>query len=321
MGYLELNLNKVKRAIIIRLMKLFERVPPRNDYHLSQIFKQKIFTDASQRERQEIMLKMSQHKYLSEYKKYQFDHFFGMDLFPLLYRKEVLDLGCFVGGRAVAWAERYQLDKLYGIDIEDNYIEAANIFAKKMKVKAEFVCAKAEKLPFEDEVFDAILSYDVFEHVQDVKQTLLECRRVLKRKGKIFLVFPSYFHPTGHHLSLVSTTPFIHYFFSGKDIVDAYNEIIDERGDEAIWYKREKSDLEAWERLGMINGMTRRKFRSLIKETNWNLYHEHKPALFEGWSKEHSAWNIIRFMINPFTQIPWFDELLPARIVFILEKP
>lgn len=106
-----------------------------------------------------------------------------------------MDLGCFTGGKTVAWFERYKLQKITGIDIKNVYIDAAVQFADKHTVNADFKVSFGESLPFEDDTFDAILSFDVFEHVQNVQRTLHECYRVLKTGGRLFIVFPSYYHP------------------------------------------------------------------------------------------------------------------------------
>ncbi len=311
----------MKRAIIKRAMKWFGRVPRSDDMLLSEIFRHKSFTEASNQERERIMQKSSEFKFLCEYQ-HPFDSYFGFDLAPLLRGKVVLDLGCFTGGKSVAYAERYRLDKIYGIDIRDVYIEAAQRFAKTKGIKAEFVCATGENLPFEDEKFDAICSHDVFEHVRDVEQVLSQCNRVLKRKGKLYVVFPSYFGPIEHHLSLVTATPFIHYFFSGRDLIDVYNEIVNERESEAsYWYKRSNPSLEMWERCNIINGMTKRKFRQLIKHGNWGIYYERNSPPLRDVSRKHPHWRLIRYMIYPFAQLPILEEFLCGRIVYILEKP
>ena len=79
--------------------------------------------------------------------------------------------------------ERYNLKCLIGIDVQKEYVDAATQFAALKNVNAEFKVAKGEKLPFDDGTFSAILTFDVFEHVQDVAKTLEECHRVLEPKG------------------------------------------------------------------------------------------------------------------------------------------
>ena len=103
-------MNKTKRAIIKRAMKWFERVPRSDDVFLNEIFRHKSFTQASEQERKRIMFKSSEFRYLGEFQ-HPFDLLFGLDLSPLLKGQVALDLGCFTGGKAVAWANRYRLDK------------------------------------------------------------------------------------------------------------------------------------------------------------------------------------------------------------------
>lgn len=306
------------------LMKIFERYPTspeRSVGALNQVFRHSVFLDGSELDRKRIMLESSQHKYDSEIQ-YPWDRYFGMDLLPLLEGKVALDLGCFTGGRTVAWAQRYELAKVYGIDIEEVYTEAATRFGEIKGVHGEFRLSMGESLPFEDQMFDAVLSFDVFEHVTDVEKTLNECYRVLKKQGRLFVVFPSYFHPLGNHLSLVTMTPFIHYFFKGDTLIRAYNGIIEERGDTAYWYKRDNPCLENWERCNTINGTTAAKFRFLIKAGKWKIVHRGRlPILAVGITTSKKP--ILRFLgslMAPIAAIPVLEEFLACRIVYILEK-
>lgn len=147
----------MKKAIIKRTMKLFEREQSSDSRSLNEIFRHDSFINASKQKRERIMFESSEFRYLYEYQ-HPFDLFFGLDLVPLLKGKVALDLGCFTGGRSVAWAERYKLDKIYGIDISDVYIEAAQQFAKTKGVNAEFICARGESLPFKSKAFNGVCS-------------------------------------------------------------------------------------------------------------------------------------------------------------------
>lgn len=314
------NESELKLDIIKKSMKLFERVPSCNDLSLNEIFNHKNFIEASEEERKIIMQKSAEFRYINELE-IPFESYFGFNLISLLNGKVVLDLGCFTGGRAVAWYERYGLKKIYGIDTKDNFIEAASLFAKSKGVNAEFICAKGEDIPFEDNKFDAIITYDVFEHVQNLTKVMSECNRILKKNGKLFIVFPSYFGPTEHHLSMVTITPFIHYFLNGNDLVDSYNQIIDERGEEEnYWYRRKNRDLETWERCNTINGTTKKSFRKLFENSNWRIYYEKNSPLFRGMSKKYPLLKIVYYLIYPLAQIPILEEVLCGRIIYILEK-
>lgn len=314
-------MNDIKRFIIKRLMKLVENELSSDDYPILKLVSGGTATHFSQQEREAIMLESSERTYLDEIQ-HPWDLYFGLDIAHFLKGQVVLDLGCASGGRSIAWYERYKLNKIYGIDILNVYIKAAQNYAGKKRANAEFVCSKGESLPFKDEVFDAILTFDVLEHVQDIKQVLIECNRVLRKGGRLFVVFPSFLHPYEHHLSPVTLTPFIHYFFSGKDLIEVYNEIVDERGPERNWwYKRQRPRLEAWERSNLINGTTKAKFRRLISRTNWNIYYESNKPFMKTLSERYPALNVFRYMIAPFARLRGFDEILSERIVYILEKP
>ena len=164
---------------------------------------------------------------------YPWDNYFGMSLTPWLKGKCTLDLGCFTGGRGDAWAERYGLAHLMGLDVAEPFIAEAREFAASRNVPAEFRIAKAQLLPFENASVDAIFSFDVFEHVQDVPRALAECHRILRPGGQLFVVFPSYYQPVEHHLSMVTRCPGLQYLFTGRTLLKAYCEILNERGSSA----------------------------------------------------------------------------------------
>ena len=306
------------------LMKLREQIPTSPDINvgeLQEIFRHDIFMKASEQIKKEIMLKSSNTKYESELE-YPWDNYFGIDLSPYLNNKTILDLGCFNGGRGVAWFERYKLVKLFGIDVEQVFIDAATQFASIKGINCKYMVAKGEKLPFEDETFDAVLSFDVFEHVKDLQKTLNECWRVLKPNSKLFVVFPSYFHPIEHHLSLVTRTPMLHYFFSSETLISAYNEIIEERGNEAYWYNRFSKRPELWERCNTINGTTLKKFRNTIENKDWKIIlHSRLPIGRIGRNVSKIKWLLgVSCVLSPFTYIPGIQEIALHRITFVLEK-
>jgi SAM-dependent methyltransferase len=305
-------------------MKLWEVHPISPDKEiggLQEVFQHPKFLDASESEKKEIMFRSACFKYENELN-YPWDNYFGLDLAPLLNNKVVLDLGCFNGGRSTAWHERYDLDCLSGIDVDQIYIDAATQFANIKKINANFKLAKGEKLPFENAKFDAILSFDVFEHVQNIEDTLDECLRVLKPGGKLFVVFPSWYHPIEHHLSLVTKTPFFHYFFRSRTLIKAYFDIIEERGENAYWYKRNAQSPKSWERGNTVNGTTLSGFKKLLSSDKWKiLLHSKKPIGSVGRSiTKKKSFVILSRLLSPLTLIPGIREIFLHRITFILEK-
>lgn len=289
---------------------------------LQEVFRHERFLGAQPGQRAAMMLESSRSKYQSELE-YPWDAYFGIDLRPMLAGKEALDLGCFSGGRGVAWCERYGLGRLTGVDVDPNFIDAASQFARIRGAAAEFRLARGEELPFGDRTFDAILSYDVLEHVRSVADTLRECHRVLRPGGRCYLVFPGYFQPVEHHLSLATRFPAIQCLFSGGTLVAAYCAILDERGEDARWYRRGSAALESWERSNTLNGITLSKFRRILRDADWRVVlHSRKPigSIGRNITKIRGA----RFVGNafrPFTYVPGLQEFFLHRITYILEKP
>lgn len=197
-----------------------------------------------------------------------FEH---LDPEPLLRDKAILDIGCYIGGKTVRWAERYHAASAHGIDIDQRFIDVANAFAAEKGINAKFSVGFAENLEFADASFDAILTENTFEHVRDVDQVLSECRRVLKPGGLLFVIFPSFYGHKSHHLDLVTRTPFIHWLFSFRDILAAYHSIIDTRGPAAAWYRRNEREPLPYERGNSINGMSAGRFRDLIDKAGWSI--------------------------------------------------
>ncbi len=307
--------------LIMKKWQTFPTLSPEEVGDLQEVFQHPLFLEGSEKERREIMLRSSQSKYKGEFD-YPWDRYFGIDLSDMLKDKVALDLGCFTGGRTAAWFERYNLKAVCGVDVTETFIEAARQFAAVKKIPSEFRVATGEALPFDNESFDAILSFDVFEHVQDVQQALEECYRVLKPGGKLFVVFPSYHQPVEHHLGLVTNVPGIQYIFSGKTLVKAYYEILEERGPEAFWYKRASPYLKSWEKGNTINRTSAAQFRKYIKRGNWKVVlNSRKPigSIGRNVSRMRLARPISRLLYS-FTFLPGLEEILLHRITYILEK-
>jgi SAM-dependent methyltransferase len=202
------------------------------------------------------------------------------------------------------------------------YIDAARLFAETRKVAADFRVGRGESLPFPDERFDAVLSFDVFEHVQDVAATLTECHRVLKPGGKLCVVFPGYWQPREHHLGLATRLPAVHYVFSGKTLTRAYYDILQKRGGEADWYRRESPELEPWERGNTINGTTFAQFRALIRNMDWKILLESKlPIGSVGRiAARRGLVRSVSLVLAPLVHVPGLRELVLHRIAYVLVR-
>jgi ubiquinone/menaquinone biosynthesis C-methylase UbiE len=95
--------------------------------------------------------------------------------------KKILELGCGSGDRTKLF---YDYSEVIGIDIK-NKIDYSR------KNKFEFLMSDATKLPFKDESFDAVVSFDVIEHIWNDKEFVSEAYRVCKSGGYVILGTPN----------------------------------------------------------------------------------------------------------------------------------
>lgn len=118
---------------------------------------------------------MARSHYLEDQMK-PFGHYFpGYPLKKLLSGKKILVLGCWCGGKTVSYAEGWNVKSMCGIDVNEYFIKAAILFSSKREnknINYDFRVGFGEALPYEDDTFDAIVSWDVFEHVQSLKETI-----------------------------------------------------------------------------------------------------------------------------------------------------
>ena len=96
----------------------------------------------------------------------------------------ILDVGCGIG-HLLDYLNQFS-NNLVGIDTDLPSL----IYAKKT-TKANYALTKAEKLPFKDNTFDKIISFNVLEHIKDEKKVLQEIKRVAKNQAEVLIWDPS----------------------------------------------------------------------------------------------------------------------------------
>lgn len=95
----------------------------------------------------------------------------------------IIDIGCGTGGN-------YEFLENFGNVLgADNSAFAVKYCREKGK-PVKFV--SGNPLPFPDGSYDLITLFDVLEHIEDDKKMLEECRRILKKGGKIVATVPAY---------------------------------------------------------------------------------------------------------------------------------
>jgi len=100
-------------------------------------------------------------------------------------KQKYLEIGCGDGAVSRHVFKKYDLN-VTGTDLDSEMISLAKRDAGNIK-NIKFLTASATNLPFNDENFDIVLSFQVLHHISNWLDALKEMKRVLKSKG--YLVF------------------------------------------------------------------------------------------------------------------------------------
>lgn len=102
--------------------------------------------------------------------------------------KYVLDVGCGAGTTPCYLVKRYGC-RVVGVDISEKMIERSRERANREGVadRAEFRVADAQDLPFEDSIFDAVITESVTAFPEDKQRAVREYARVAKPGGYVGL--------------------------------------------------------------------------------------------------------------------------------------
>ena len=100
--------------------------------------------------------------------------------------RKVLDIGCGAGQSLMA-TNFEPGTTVIGVDVD----KSALTLGRQLDKNISFVCARAESLPFQPERLDFVFSRVALPYM-NVRETLFEIRRVLKRGGTLWLVLHPY---------------------------------------------------------------------------------------------------------------------------------
>ena len=104
---------------------------------------------------------------------------------------KILDIGS--GNGQLTLKTSRHCKEIIGIEINKKQLKMAQNEQKRLKFfNVKFKKANAEKrLDFADSSFDAIIFLDVLEHLKNRRQILIECKRILKKEGRMFISVPN----------------------------------------------------------------------------------------------------------------------------------
>jgi SAM-dependent methyltransferase len=100
-----------------------------------------------------------------------------------------LELGCGTGGLLVAAARSGR--SIIGVDIAARWLVVARRRLADQGFNVPLLAACAERLPWPDATFAAVVADSLLEHLDDPSEALRECLRVLKPGGRLIVWSPN----------------------------------------------------------------------------------------------------------------------------------
>ncbi len=126
----------------------------------------------------------------------------GINDLSYLKDKEILDVGCGPMGGLLQLVEAKSKTTLDPLN--DEYLKR---FPEFYNPNIFYNNGYGENMPFEDNIFDLVISTNAFDHAEDPKQVLREMSRVIKPGGYIAMIFClnlSKIHPHPSHINSIN---------------------------------------------------------------------------------------------------------------------
>lgn len=221
--------------------------------------------------------------------------------------KRVLDVGCGLGGKTVAYAESGA--RAVGVDLLAANVVQSRGYAEVNGVVVDFFVADAAALPVRDGAFDTVVANDAMEHFADPAAALREMARAVDGGGAIWIFFTPHYSPLGSHLYDYVYTPWCHLLFTRRQLAAAIRRVLAER---APAQSREAIDARTGKIMASydrdLNHMSIRRFLRIVRSVpslRVSLLRL-RPAKF-GWLK-------------PLTLVPGIRELVSGFVICRLER-
>ncbi|HET6349021.1 MAG TPA: class I SAM-dependent methyltransferase [Candidatus Krumholzibacteria bacterium] len=221
--------------------------------------------------------------------------------------KHLLDVGCGLGGKTVAYAETGAV--VTGADLLEKNVEQSGAYAKMKGARADFFVADAAALPLREGAFDTVVANDAMEHFAEPADALREMARVVKPGGAIWIFFTPHYSPLGSHLYDYIYTPWCHLLFTRGQLQSAIRAVLRQRLKGASHDEiegRVREIMESYDR--DLNHMSVSKFLGIVRAVRELRISrlELKPAKFS--------------VFKPLTRVPGVRELFSGFVVCRLER-
>jgi SAM-dependent methyltransferase len=224
--------------------------------------------------------------------------------------KTVLDIGCGLGGKTVAYGEG-GARRVFGTDLSLEFTSSSAAYAqeKAMEFAWGFFTADASSLPVQSASFDTVVANDTMEHFADPERALAEMVRVTKPGGAIWIFFTPYYSPLGSHLYDYIYIPWCHLLFTRRQLRAAVADAVAARpGDFPGEDPARKADkvMESFDR--DLNRMSVRRFLKMVK---------HHPSLATTYKELKSPKYSVLGALN---RLPLVRELFTGSLICRLQK-
>lgn len=165
------------------------------------------------------------------YKRYDryYPYFKEVCEFEYHQNEEVLEVGCGIGTDLVEYAKHGA--HVTGVDLGDDQVMLTklNLELRELPYR-EIRTANAEQLPFEDDIFDVVVSIGVVHHTPHTEKAIAEIRRVLKPDGTALILV--YARGWKHYVKRCFIQGIMHgkWMRNGFDWQKVYNEVSEVHG-------------------------------------------------------------------------------------------
>ncbi len=133
--------------------------------------------------------------------------------------KKILDVGFGNGGICIAFNQAGAV--MSGLDVDQALKDIADRHVASHGAHVDLRIYDGTNFPYDDDSFDAVVSFSVLEHVTDAEKVISEMLRVLKPGGRILLTLPNKYYPKETHTLLYGVSYLPH------NLANAYIRLFD----------------------------------------------------------------------------------------------